>query len=159
MWMKDSINNLIELDKISLDYRHDILLREYVIRNNDKKTWNQFLANQIKYSLPNSNSYEGLMSLVNDIHKNGIKEPLTLFHYDGKLIVSDGAHRLSIAKALNMVKIPVVLDSRRQTIIPIYLVSKKYLEDSNILFKSYYQDSDKIGSVFEGIDEEIYKEW
>jgi len=149
----------IDTDKISLEYRHDILLREYVIRNDDNMTWNKFLSNQIKYSLPQSNSYDNFINLKEDIFKNGIKNHLEGFYHDDKIMVSDGAHRLAIAKALDIVKIPMVLDNLRRTLIPVYLISKKHLEDSELLFKDYYLESHKIQSVFEGIDKNIFSDW
>ena len=91
----------IPIDKIYLDIRDDINLRTYILMKRARHVWIQWCKGSRQFGL-NPKSYEDFLQLYQDIRVNGIREPIVTQKINNVYFVEDGAHRLSIARALGM---------------------------------------------------------
>ena len=91
----------VPIDKIALDIRDDINLRTYVLLNRAGHVWKQFLKGCNEHGI-NPRSYEKFLELYQDIRVNGMRVPIKAQKIEGKFYVEDGAHRLSVVRALGM---------------------------------------------------------
>ena len=118
----------IPLGKICYKTRDDIQLRTYVLTTRDRKTWNNFLKGANEYGI-NPRSYEDFLDLYQDIRVSGIREPIRVQKIGDMYYIEDGAHRVSVARALGHPTIEayvvsdcgmpsVFLASIRSTLIP-----------------------------------------
>jgi len=99
----------VPIDLIRLDLRDDINLRTYVLLKRARQLYLAFCKGLRKYGL-NPKPYEDFLNLYQDIRVNGQNIPIRAQKINGKFYVEDGAHRLSIARALGMptIKVEVV---------------------------------------------------
>ena len=118
----------IPLDQICVSSRDDIQLRTYVLLTRDRKTWNNFVRGANEFNI-RPRQYEEFLDLYQNIRVNGIKDPIRVQKIGSMYYIEDGAHRLSIARALGHSTIEafvvtdcgmpsVFLASLRSTLIP-----------------------------------------
>jgi len=96
----------VPIDLIRIDLRDDINLRTYVLLKRARQLYLAFCQGLKNYGL-NPKSYEAFLDLYQDIRVNGIDIPIKAQKINGQYYVEDGAHRLSIARALGMSTIKV----------------------------------------------------
>ena len=89
----------IPIGDICYKTRDDIQLRTYVLLNRDRKSWNLFIQGANEFGI-RPRSYEDFLDLYQNIRVEGIKDPIRVQKIGKKYYVEDGAHRLSIARAL-----------------------------------------------------------
>jgi hypothetical protein len=91
----------ISIEKIRIDIRDDIKLRTYVLIKKARHIWLLFSRGLREYGL-NPKAYEDFLDLYQDICINGMKVPIVVQQINNEYYLEDGAHRLSIARALGM---------------------------------------------------------
>ena len=96
----------VPIDLIRIDLRDDISLRTYVLLKRERQVYLAFCQGLKSYGL-NPKSYEAFLDLYQDIRVNGLSVPIKAQKINGKYYIEDGAHRLSIARALGMSTIKV----------------------------------------------------
>jgi len=99
----------VPIDLIRIDLRDDVSLRTYVLLKRARQIYLAFCQGLKNHGL-NPKSYEEFLDLYQDIRVNGINIPIKAQKIKGRFYIEDGAHRLSIARALGMptIKVEVV---------------------------------------------------
>jgi hypothetical protein len=139
----------IPIGQICVNSRDDIQLRTYVLLTRDRKTWINFVKGANEFNI-RPRQYEEFLDLYQNIRVDGIKEPIRIQKIGDMYYVEDGAHRLSIARALGHSTIEayvvsdcgmpsVFLASLRSTTIPIDRNNPRILK----IFKYISQDKIK----------------
>jgi len=97
---------MIPLNKIDISERHDIFLREYVLKYRDKETYNKFIENIEKRSGKKHNkTYKKFISLLESVESGDFNQRhlIDVELLMGKIIKPrDGAHRIAILRHLNL---------------------------------------------------------
>ena len=128
----------IPIGEICYRTRDDIQLRTYILLNRDRKSWNLFIQGANEFGI-NPRSYEDFLDLYQNIRVTGIKEPIRVQKIGEKYYVEDGAHRLSIARALGHPTIEafvvtdcgmpsVFISTLRTTLIPVDMSNPRSLK-------------------------------
>ena len=102
----------IPLGKICYQTRDDVQLRTYVLMTRDRKSWNSFVQGANEYGIQ-PRKYEDFLDLYQDVRVNGIKEPIRVQKIGDKYYIENGAHRVSIARALGHPTIEAFVVSQR----------------------------------------------
>ena len=128
----------IPIGDICYKTRDDIQLRTYVLLNRDRKSWNLFVQGANEFGIK-PRSYEDFLDLYQNIRVEGIREPIRVQKIGEKYYVEDGAHRLSVARALGHSTIEafivtncgmpsVFMSTMRSTIIPTDMSNPRVLK-------------------------------
>lgn len=93
----------IKMEDFCFEYRDDILFREYVLENNDKKAWKEFCR------LPGNTkvSYKKLFKLYDLIKKDGQEVPIFITMKGDQVYPINGATRLGILRSLSVEHVKV----------------------------------------------------